>query len=239
MEFTLLGAVLFAVVPLYAALYWEARRGNAAACTRDLWDVALTAAVVGLFIGRITAMIGDGVNPLTNPADIIIVRGGVATGPAVLGALATAAWVGRRELWPVLDGLAAAALAGLGGWHAGCMVRNACLGSASDLPWAIAQDGSSITRHPVEIYAALALFLAAGLLMVWRQRGRPAPGVVAGLGLAWAASVRLLTEPLRPTLSGGPVWWYVAGLAVGVLVTGWHGWRSPRQRQPDIDTRSG
>ena len=36
-------------------------------------------------------MIGDGVNPLTHPADIVIIRGGVATGPAALAALATVA----------------------------------------------------------------------------------------------------------------------------------------------------
>ena len=56
MEFTLLGAVFVAVAPLYAVLYWEAKRANAASCTRNLWDVALTAIVVGVFVGRVAAM---------------------------------------------------------------------------------------------------------------------------------------------------------------------------------------
>lgn len=218
MEFTLLGAVLFAVLPLYGMLYWEARRGNAASCTKNLWDIALAGIIAGVVVGRLAAMIGDGVNPLTHPADIIIVRGGVATGPAALAGLATVGWLGRDELWPVLDGLAAAALAGLGGWHAGCVVRDACLGTPSDLPWAIAQDGSTVTRHPVEIYAAIALLVGAAVIAAWRQRGRPLVGVPAGLALAYASGVRLITEPLRPTLGSGPVWWYAAGVLAGVVI---------------------
>lgn len=221
MEFTLVGAVLMGVIPLYLVLYWEAKRGNAASCTRNLWDIALSGTVAGVLTGRLAAMVAAGVNPITNPADILIVRGGVATGQATVAAVATIAWLGRHELWPVLDGLAPAALAGLGGWHAGCLVRNACLGTPSDLPWAVAQGGSTITRHPVEIYAAI-LLLAAALALVWmRTRSRLAPGTAAGAALALAAGVRLATEPLRPTLGSGPVGWYLAGLVAGATVASW------------------
>jgi prolipoprotein diacylglyceryltransferase len=221
MEFTLLGAVFVAMVPLYVTLYWEARRGNAASCAKNLWDVALTAAIVGVFVGRVAAMIGDGVNPLAHPADLIIVRGGVATGPAAVAALATVIWIGRDELWPVLDGIAAAALAGLGGWHAGCVVRDACLGTSSDLPWAFAQEGSTVTRHPVELYAALMLLIGAASIAIWRMRGRPAPGIPAGLALALAGFARIVTEPMRPTLGGGPTLWYWGGLILGIALVAW------------------
>ena len=231
MEFSLLGAVFVGVVPLYVVLYWEAKRANAASCTRNLWDIALTAVIVGVFLGRIAAMVGDGVNPLTHPADLIIIRGGVATGPAAVAALAAVAWIGRDELWAVMDGLAAAALAGLGGWHLGCVVRDACLGTPSDLPWAIAQDGSTITRHPVEVYAALALFLAAGSLAMWRKKGRPVAGMTAAVALAAASSVRLLTEPLRPALGNGPIGWYLLGLAVGIGL-GVSQWRRAKDPGP-------
>lgn len=224
MEFTLLGAVFMAVIPVYAMLYWEAKRGNASSCTRNLWDVALTAIIAGVFVGRIAAMVNDGVNPLTHPADILIIRGGVATGPATIAALATVAWLGRGEVWAVMDGLAAAALAGLGGWHAGCLARDACLGTPSDLPWAIAQEGSTISRHPVEIYAAFGLILVAAGLAMWRKKGRPAAGMPAAVALVAASSVRLLTEPLRPALGGGPVGWYLLGLVVGIGVGVWR-WR--------------
>lgn len=216
MEFSLLGAAFIGMGSIYLVLYWEARRGNAADCTRDLWDVALSAAVVGLFVGRLAAMVSNGVNPLTHPADILIVRGGVATGPATVGALATIAWLGRSELWHVADGLSAAALAGLGGWHAGCLVRGTCLGTPSDLPWAVAQPGSTITRHPVEIYAALLLIAGAIAIAVLRSRTWLSPGVTAGTALIVAAAVRLATEPLRPSIGSGPVVWYVVGILAGI-----------------------
>jgi prolipoprotein diacylglyceryltransferase len=240
MEFTLLGAVFVAIVPMYLVLYWEAKRGNAASCARNLWDVALSAVIAGVFVGRLAAMITDGVNPLTHPADMLIIRSGVATGPAAAAAIATAAWFGRGVLWPVLDGLAAGALAGLGGWHAGCVVRDTCLGTPSDLPWAVAQAGSSVTRHPVEIYAALLLGVGAAGLAWWRAKGRPPLATPAGLALASASLVRLATEPMRPSLGSGPVWWYVAGLVAGLAVVGWSISRGPSEvpaSQPESDTR--
>lgn len=221
MEFTLLFAVLIGVLGLYGFLWWEGKRGNAAGCSRSLWDLALTSAAIGLFIGRLAAMIGDGVNPLANPGDIIIVRSGVATGPAALAALVTMAVLARRELVVVADGLAAAALGGLSGWHAGCLARDACLGTPSDLPWAYSLDGSAITRHPVELYAAL-LFLVVGAALAWfKAYRRPAPLVPAGIALAAAGGIRLLTEPIRPALAGGPEPWYWAAIVAGSAVVGY------------------
>lgn len=218
MEFTLLFAVLIGVLGLYGFLWWEGKRGNAADCSRSLWDLALTAATVGLFVGRLASMIGDGVNPLANPGDIIIVRSGVATGPAALAALAMMALLARRELVPVADGLAAAALGALAGWHAGCLTRDACLGTPSDLPWAYSLDGSPITRHPVELYASL-LFLAAGAGLAWYKASRrPAPLLPAGVSVAAAGGIRLLTEPMRPALIGGPEPWYWLAVASGAAV---------------------
>ena len=123
-------------------------------------------------------MISDGVNPLTNPGDIIIVRAGVATGPAALAALAVLIALARTEIVVVADGLAAAALGGLAGWHAGCLARDACLGTPSDLPWALSLEGSDITRHPVEIYAAALFLIGAASPCVVQglsQTGEPCP----------------------------------------------------------------
>lgn len=215
MEFSLLFAALMGMLAMWAMLWWEAKRGNAADCARNLWDVALTAAVVGLFVGRLAAMIGDGVNPLTNPKDIIIIRGGVATGWASLAAVTTVAVMGGRERWIVADGLSAAALAGLAGWHSGCLARDACLGTSSDLPWALTQEGSAVARHPVELYAAVLLAIGALGLAAWKARGRPPLGAPAAAALAIAGGVRLVTEPMRLALSTGPVLWYGAAFLVG------------------------
>lgn len=220
MEFTLLGAAVIGALGVYATLHFEAKRGNAADCSKNLWDVAMGAMATGLVVGRLAAMVADGVSPIAHPGDIIIVRAGVATGPASVAALGWVAWVARNELASVADGLAAAALAGLGGWHAGCLVRGACLGTTSDLPWTFAQPGSTISRHPVELYAALLLGLGA-VVIARSKTNRPIPGVPAGLALVVAGAVRLITEPYRPSLAGGPVGWYLAAVAGGVIIIGW------------------
>jgi prolipoprotein diacylglyceryltransferase len=217
MEFSLLGAVLVAVVAVWLVLRLEAGRGNAADCTGDLWDALLLAGIVGLAVGRVAAMLLDGTNPVTNPGDFVIVRGGVDTTAASLSAIAALGWRFRADLWWMLDAAAPAAVAGLAGWHAGCLVReSACLGTPSDLPWAIGQAGSSVTRHPVEIYAAVLLAGAAAGLALWKRHRRPPRGVVAGAAIAAAGLTRLVTEPLRPSLGSGPVWLYGAGVVVGL-----------------------
>lgn len=214
MEFTLLGAALTATIALYLGIRWDAVRANAADCVRDHWDRAVAAAVTGVFAGRVVAMIVDGANPVSR--DLLVVRAGVDTVGATVGAVAVVAWLGRRELALALDGLAAASLFALAGWHAGCLVRDACLGTATDLPWGIVASSSPVARHPVELYAA-ALFLGAAF-MVSRLRSRAvlAPFVASGLALAAAGSIRLLTQPVRLSLSGGPVGWYLAAAVVGV-----------------------
>lgn len=214
MEFSLLGAAAIGVGLLYGVLWWEAKRGNAAACTKDLWDLALGAGIAGLVVGRLAAMVADGVNPFANPGDIIIVRAGVDTGWAALAALIVFAVLARGEIRAAADGVAAAALAGLAGWHGGCLVRDACLGTPSDLPWAVALDGSSVTRHPTELYAALLFLGAALVMMAWKLRPRPL-GAAGAVALAAAGFIRFATEPLRPALGGRPVAWYLAAIVIG------------------------
>ncbi len=227
MEFTLLFAAFFGVAGFWLMLRWEAPRGNAAGCAADLWEVGLTAAVVGVFVGRIAAMLSDGVNPITNPGDLLIVRAGVSTGWASVAALAAVGWMARRELLVVADAIAPAALAGLAGWHAGCLARESCLGTTTDLPWGIAQSAGGPGRHPVEIYAAILFAAAAVALAVWKAKGRPAPMLPFAIALGASGAIRLITEPFRPALSSGPIWWYLAAIATGMAAAVW----SMRRRQ--------
>lgn len=204
MEFTLLAAALTGV----AALWLTLRLGEHA----YEFDRLLGAAAVGLFTGRLVAMIASGINPLTNPLDVLIVRGGVSTVGATVGALAYLVWTARDDLH-VVDVLAPAAVAGLAGWHAGCLWRGTCLGATTDLPWGWALTGSDLSRHPVELYTAMLLAVGAWSLARIHRPG----GVVAGLALAVAAGARLITEPLRPSLTGGPVGWYAAAVVIGTV----------------------
>ncbi len=215
MEFTLLWAALTAVAAIWiAARIWKDR------LPEHVTDRVVGAAAVGMVVGRLVAMVLQGINPITNPRDILLVRGGVHTGAATLGAIAGFIWSGKGNLKD-LDLVAPVALIGLAGWQAGCLWRGACLGTASNLPWAWAEAGSSITRHPTELYAALGMLAAAWLVLRLPQQKL---FLRAGAALALAALVRLLTEPMRLSLTGGPWAWYLAGIVVGALVA----WRGDR-----------
>jgi prolipoprotein diacylglyceryltransferase len=226
MEFTLLWSALAGAGALYGALWWMGRR-DTSLCVRDLWDIAIAAGVIGLVVGRLVAMLRGGVNPVAHPGDVLLVRTGVDTAGASIAALLTAGWLARDDLFEQLDGLAPAALFGVAGWHAGCLFRGACLGTLSDLPWAWAQPGSDLTRHPVELYATLLLAVAAVGLFRLRLR-YPSPGLVTGLSLAAAGVARLATEPFRLSLFAGPVWWYGAAIGIGAVLAGWAMWRNRR-----------
>ena len=218
MEFSLLGSAAIAVTCFWGMLRWEAPRGNAAGCTVDLWDVGVTAAIAGVFIGRLAAMVNAGIAPWSDPGQIILVRGGVSTTAAALGAIGVFAIMARRDLPGAADAIAPSALAGLAGWHAGCVTSTSCLGTESSLPWAFGLPGSPVTRHPVEIYAAIALGIGAMALAAWKRRGRPPRGTVAGVALVIAGGVRLATEPLRVSLDGGPTPLYAIGVVAGAVI---------------------
>ena len=226
MEFTLLAAAAMGVGGFWLMLRWEAKRGNAAGCSLDLWDAGLTSGAVGLLVGRLVAMAQVGINPFTDPAQIILVRSGVSTAGASIAALLMFGFLARKSFLTSADAIGPSVLAGLAGWHAGAVVIGAWLGAVSDLPWAQAAEGSDITRHPVELYAA-ALYLTAALaIATWKQKGRPPLGAPAGLSLAAAGGVMLVTEPIRISLAGGPIWLYSGAVIAGLGLTLWSVLRS-------------
>jgi len=235
MEFTLLGSAAIGVGAFWLMLRWEAKRGNAAGCSLDLWDAGLTVGVVGLLAGRLIAMAQVGINPLTDPAQIILVRSGVSTAGASVVAVAMFIFLARRSILEDADAIGPSVLVGLAGWHAGTVISGTWLGTVSGLPWAQTAPGSDITRHPVELYAA-ALYVIAGFgIALWKQRGRPPLGVPAGLTLTAAGAVRLATEPTRISLSGGPVWLYASAVVAGLGLAVWavmDGRRSIGNRKP-------
>lgn len=175
-------------------------------------DLMIGAAAIGMVVGRMASMVQNGVNPLTNPLDIVLVRAGVDTGFAVVGTLAALVWSTRRRIPEALDLLAPAAVSGVAGWHAGCLWRDTCVGTATDLPWAMRLPGSHVGRHPVELYAAVLAVLAAVVVAKAPRRS----WVPSGIALASISLVRLATEPLRLSVVGGPVATYATGVTLGL-----------------------
>lgn len=207
MELTLLWAALTA----FGAAYLTLRLRPLDTPNRPL-DRIVGAAVVGMFAGRLAAILEAGINPVSNPGQLLLIRGGVDTMWASLAGFAILAWPLRQNL-PALDGLVPAALAALGGWHAGCVWRSTCLGSASDLPWAWALPGSDVTRHPVELYAAIGFAVSA---LIFARLSLPS-GALTGLAVFSSALTRLLTEPMRPSIGGGPIVFYIVAGLVGLV----------------------
>lgn len=212
MEFTLLGAAALGVATTYLMLRFVVARRFPEAL--DLMDPVYGAIGAGILVGRLTAMIAAGTMPWLIPADILIVRGGVSTVGASIGALATWLLLVRSNFRMQSDLVAPAALVGLAGWHAGCLVRDTCAGTATDLPWAIGLGESAIGRHPVELYAAALLVIGAIVL----NRLEVGVGRVGALALIWTAGARLVTEPLRLSLGSDRVFVYLAGVVVGIGV---------------------
>lgn len=225
MEFSLLAAAAIAVTAFWGMLRWEAPRGNAGFCTLDLWDAGLVSMIGGVFIGRVVSMITAGIGPLTDPGQVLFVRSGVSTPGAAVGAIAVFLVLARRDLVSALDAIAPATLAALAGWHGGCMATGGCLGTPSSLPWAFRLEGSAVTRHPVELYAACGYAIVAVALAVWKQRGHPPSLAPAACALIAAGGIRLVTEPIRISLSGGPVILYGIGCVVGLVMLIVVGWR--------------
>ena len=221
MEFTLLGAAAMGVAGFWLMLRWEAKRGNAAGCALDLWDAGLTSGAVGLLVGRVTAMAQVGINPFSDPSQIILVRSGVSTAGASIAALLMFTFLARKMLLPSADAIGPSVLAGLAGWHLGALVTGSWLGTVSSLPWAQTAAGSNITRHPVEIYTAALYSVAALAIAAWKQRGRPPVGAPAGLSLATAGGVMLVTEPMRISLAGGPIVLYSGAVIAGAGLALW------------------
>jgi prolipoprotein diacylglyceryltransferase len=229
MEFRLLFAAALAI-GVAVLVIGAATRGDPEE-RRSRTDLLIGAAIGGVLVGRMTAMLLGGTNPLLRPADLLIVRGGVEPMAATLGALATIVALRRSGALRSLDRLAVPALAGLAGWHGACLLRSACLGTPSTLPSSYAEAGSTLTRHPVELYAAVLLGVVALLLA---HTGIATVGVLAGSALVAAAAIRLLTEPLRPTLGSGRVAAYGVGLAVATLATGASILAGRRRRSPSV-----
>lgn len=226
MEFTLLANALVAFGAVFISLRWMGRDPRLAEDAPRAWDVLLGAAMAGLLVGRLTSMISAGTNPFTHLFDVILIRAGVDTIGATLGFLLALGWAYRGRIVPATDALAAPVLFGLAGWHGGCLVRESCTGTETSLPWGLTGI-ADVSRHPVEVYTAVLLLVAAVLLARAWRRGSLI-GLIGPWALTAAAGSRALTEPLRLHLGSGLLGIYLLGLAIGIGLAAGQRWQDHR-----------
>jgi len=123
-------------------------------------------------------------------------------GGLVGGAIGVVLWAWRRGFLSArLFDVAAVPLAlGYAVGRVGCQLSgDGDYGVESDLPWAMAYPEGTVSTteevHPTPIYESLALGLLA--LVLWRLRGRLAPGMVFAIYLVGVGFERLLVEFIR------------------------------------------
>jgi phosphatidylglycerol---prolipoprotein diacylglyceryl transferase len=142
--------------------------------------------------------------------------------PGAIAALAVAGWYVYRHGLPlvkVLDAIAPGALVGIAVADVAALLTGRNAGLPADLPWAVNLWG--VSRHPVQIYEALAA-LAVAALVLWMITHGSRPGAAALVALCGYGLSRWLLEPFRApeasvTVLGGLRLAQMAGLAVALV----------------------
>ncbi|MCW5889691.1 MAG: prolipoprotein diacylglyceryl transferase [bacterium] len=155
---------------------FAARRGIP---PRRFEDVALVTAAVAVIGSRLlyvaqhpTAFAGDWTAILRpwSSGGLVMYGGAI---PAVLAAfLAFRRW--GIDPWRGLDAGAPGIALGMACTRLGCFLAGCCLGTPSDVPWAVTMPGDGVARHPAQLYAAVAgLAIFAALHALDRTPRRP------------------------------------------------------------------
>lgn len=220
------GLALLAAVALFAWLFERSARGRGGEALAEQAAGLVLPAVAGAALG------GRLWYGLTNwdlygrdPILFLALRvGDLAWAGALLGGL-LAAWLACRwraaDPAPLADAAAlalppAVALASLG-----LLLSGEAFGAPSDLPWAVPLFGA--TRHPTQLYYALAALASWALIAALARRGAPAGGLLAAwLGLQ--GLTMLLVEALRAdsaTLAGGVRLNQLVGLGLILAALAW------------------
>ena len=164
-----------------------------------------------IFAGLVGGVVGSRVDFLIQNWDDVSddLLGNVFSGSGLVwfggfigGAIGVCLWAWRRGFLGLglLDITAVPLALGYAVGRVGCQLSgDGDYGVESDLPWAMAYpDGTVSTTdevHPTPIYESLAMGLVA--LLLWRLRGRLAPGMVFALYLVLSGLERLLVEFVR------------------------------------------
>jgi phosphatidylglycerol---prolipoprotein diacylglyceryl transferase len=163
-----------------------------------IYNAGIYGLLAGLVAGRLAHVAAYWTAYRDQPLEIIGLNAGAfLVWPAVVAALAGAGWYVYRHKLPVaavLDAFAPGLLVGLAIFDLGALLAGQTLGAPAALPWAISIWG--VTRHPVQVYEALAALIAAGAT-IWVLRMHRRPGTAAWVALLGYGLSRWLLEPFR------------------------------------------
>lgn len=178
-------------------------------------EIAAAALLVGVLIGRITALALDDPASMTSVRDLLVIRGGVEFWPGLAGGLAVIVFGAWRNGVGVVERVADLAPFGLvaaAAYQATCVVREGCFGPGS--PVGLAVRGSGEIVVPVEIVGGLALTFV-GLLLL-RVRSGTSPGWVVVVAVTALAVERSVASLWLPVVGDGPSRQHLASIVVAV-----------------------
>ena len=186
-----------------------------------IWNAGLYGLLATIIVGRLAHVIAFWPAYRLQPVEIVGLNAqAFLWGPGVVAGLLIAAWYIHRHKLPwatVLDAAAPGVLAGLIIANLGALLAGNDVGAPANLPWAV--DLWGVSRHPVQIYAALGeLITLAVVLHALRKPTRP--GTVALLGLLGWGLTAWLVEPFRAessTVVAGIRLWQMIGLAAALV----------------------
>jgi phosphatidylglycerol:prolipoprotein diacylglycerol transferase len=153
---------------------------------------------------------------------LMVWKGGMSFHGGLLGVIGALAWYSRQRGWrflDVMDLIAPCVPVGLASGRVGNFINGELWGRAADpsLPWAMVfpQSGSSIARHPSQLYQ-VALEGLLLFVLLWFYARRPhLPGQVSGAFLIGYGVLRFVAEFFRePDRFLGP-------LAMGMSMGQW------------------
>ena len=209
----LVSMVVTVSVPALLVRPWPAE------AVRDgVLDSMIAAAVVGVVVGRLSAVALDDPGSLTSLSNLLVIRSGVEFWP---GALAATGWLlyrARREHVSGTLQLAALAPAALVAWacfEATCLIRGGCPGPI--VSFGLRPEGLSSRMFPVGLAVAVASLVAA--LVVYRlHRSGASPATVTLTTLIAAASIRAIASIWLPHIGSG--WTRQHRTSIGIALFG-------------------
>jgi len=189
------------------------------AAATGLLDTAGGALIIGLIVGRFTAVALDDPGSLTRISDLMIIRSGVEFWPGVGAGMAWMVWRSNRDHIAPAQRLAALTAPALVAWacyEASCLVRDGCPGPLSSI--GLRPDGLIQPMFPVDVVAAAAAVGAAIATRRLHRRGMPNLQVVA-LAITLLAMIRSVASIWLPHIGEGLTRQHKTSFVIAIAAT--------------------
>ncbi len=194
---------------LIAILLIEKEAGKRGIPSNKISSLCLIAFISGLAGARIMYVLTNLSCYREEPLEIFMIHHGglMFHGGFIIGLIAVWLYLRRSKLplFPTLDIIALYLPMGQAIGRIGCLLNGCCFGRETALPWAVALESETLTRHPAQLYESLgSIIIFIILRFVSRSRTtvsqRLHEGVIFSLYLILYPLSRIIVEEFRADL---------------------------------------